>query len=64
MELESLKFCQLFFFFINSFDNKKFSSIFMKDSFHMVHPHNFLETSKPKNTEFFRCSATKDISDF
>lgn len=40
------------------------SSTLIKDSFQMVHPRIVSATSKPKETEFFRYSATKDISNF
>ena len=39
-------------------------STLIKDNFHMVHLRNLFETSNPKDTKFFRCSATKDISNF
>ena len=68
IDLESHKFCRLtlnFFWYQKIFISWEVtSSTLIKDSFHMVHPRIVFATSKPKETEFFRYSATKDISNF
>ena len=53
-----------FLFISENFHELRISSTLIKDSFHMVHPRIVSATSKPKETEFFRYSATKDISNF
>lgn len=53
-----------FLFISENFHELRISSTLIKDSFHMVHPRIVSATSKPKETEFFRYSATKGISNF
>ena len=59
--------CQTYFKFLlisENFHQLRTSSTRIKDSFHMVHLTIVFATSKPTETEFFRYSATKDISNF